>query len=97
MNDGIVLASKQIQLVEPTFDDDPMVNADSVVCTLTGTQGVISTTDMIYTDDLDKTDTWGWYANINAPAVAQVVKVQVEAVKGGARGRWRTKLTIKRF
>lgn len=94
---GIALSSKQVQLVEPTFDEDPMTTADSVVCTLVGVSGILSTTNMTYTDDLDQTNTWGWYGNINLPASAQSITIRVEAIKAGTTGRWRQKATVKPF
>lgn len=94
---GIVLASKQVQLVEPLFDDEPMESADSVICTLVGSSGIIATANMTYTDDLDKTNTWGWYGNINFPSSAQSVTIRVEAIKSGTVGRWRQKASVKPF
>ena len=94
---GIVLSSKQVQLVEPTFGDANMTTADSVVCTLTSSAGVISTTDMTYTADLEKTNTWGWFANVNLPATATTMHIHVEATKGNARGRWHLVMQVVPF
>jgi hypothetical protein len=88
---GIVLTSKQIQLVEPEFGDAAMTTADSVTCTLVGRNGAtLSSTAMTYTADLDQTNKPGWYANVNLPADPQQVSVRVEATKAGARQRWHT-------
>jgi hypothetical protein len=94
---GIILTSKQVQLVEPTFGDSPMTTADSVDCTLIGLGAVISTTAMSYTEDLEETDTWGWFANINLPATPQTVHVHVEANKSGAKGRWHETIKVRNF
>lgn len=95
---GIVLQSKQIQLVEPEFDNERMISADSVTCTLVGSQGsTISVTAMEYTANLPETDTWGWFANVNMPSALQVIDVKVEALRSGARGRWAARIRLKKF
>ena len=95
---GIILTSKQVQLVEPTFDEIPMQTADSVVCTLVGRGGAtLSSTNMTYTADLVETNRPGWYANVNLPSDPQQVHVHIEALKNGARQRWHTTIQATAF
>jgi hypothetical protein len=95
---GISLSSKQVQLVEPLFDDDPMTTADSVTCTLVGKRSeTISLTVMQYTADLPVSDTWGWFANVNLPSELQTVTAKIEALRSGVRMRWTEQIAVTRY
>jgi hypothetical protein len=95
---AIVGTSKQVQLIEPEFDDAPMTTADSIVCRLIGSDGQpISTDNMTYTANLPWSDTWGWYVNVNLPSQAQNVEVQIEVSKSGATARFDDRIKVRNF